>query len=107
VPADEVRLPLTAVSDPAGAFARSVQVLRVRRDWTVTRLAAEAGVSQGAISRLEGTLAGCYLDTAWKLAEALEVPVDAMVRGEIGRYLAAPEAPPERNWLGPMPEADR
>jgi transcriptional regulator with XRE-family HTH domain len=83
VTAPEVRLPLTAVSDPAGTFARSAQALRLGRGWTRVRLAAEAGVSEGAISRLEATLAGCNLVTAWRIAEALEASLDAMVRGEV------------------------
>jgi predicted transcriptional regulator len=47
------------------------------------RLASEAGVSEGAISRLEATLAGCNLVTAWRIAEALEASLDAMIRGDV------------------------
>lgn len=80
--AAEVRLPLTAVADPDGSFAASMLGFRLARGWNVTRLAGEAGVSPGVIYRMESGTGGCQLFTAWRIAEALEVTVDAMIRGE-------------------------
>lgn len=81
--ADEVRLPLTAVAHPERSFARSVQRLRLARGWTLTRLAAESGVGVATISRIEAELKSCSLPSAWLIAEAFEVSLDAMIRGEI------------------------
>lgn len=81
--ADEVRLPLASVAHPDRAFVKSMTALRLARRWPQARLASEAGVDPGSISRMEARGGGCMLDTAWKIAEALEVTVDAMVRGEI------------------------
>lgn len=82
---EEVRLPLTAVAHPARPFARSMTSLRLARGWSVPRLAAEAGVSEGVIYRMEAGRGGCQLETAWLIAEALEASLDAMIRGEVPR----------------------
>lgn len=80
--AEEVRLPLTAVAHPERSFARSVTRLREARGWTRTRLAAESGVAVATVSRVEAQLAACSLPSAWLIAEAFGVTVDAMIRGE-------------------------
>lgn len=77
------RLPLTAVTDPGGAFAASMLRLRQARGWSARRLACESGISEGAVYRMESGRGGCHLDTAWRIAEAFGVSMDAMVRGEI------------------------
>jgi transcriptional regulator with XRE-family HTH domain len=76
-------LPLTAVRDPDVSFTKSMTRLRLARRWTVKRLAAESGVSEGTLFSLQARKSGPTLRTAWLIAEALEVAVDAMVRGDV------------------------
>ncbi len=80
--AAEVRLPLTAVPHPDRSFAASVTRLRLARGWTREQLAEESGIAVTTIFNLEAGRNGPQLRTAWPIAEALEVTVDAMVRGE-------------------------
>lgn len=83
--ADEARLPLTAVARPEQGFARSVRRLRLDRGWSQGRLAGEAGISARAVWYVEAGEHAPSLRTAWRIAEALEVTVDAMIRGEVPR----------------------
>jgi transcriptional regulator with XRE-family HTH domain len=56
------------------------EVLRLRRErgWTQAALAAEAGCSQRAVSRLESGAGGCHPATALKIATALGTTIAAM-----------------------------
>ncbi len=81
----EINLPLTAVAHPEKSFARSVKALRLARGWTLTKLAAESGVAVATVSRVEAQLAACSLPSAWLIAEAFGVSLDAMIRGEVPR----------------------
>ncbi|MEM7317505.1 MAG: XRE family transcriptional regulator [Pseudomonadota bacterium] len=61
------------------AVGRIVNRLRLERGKTVTALSAEAGVSQGMISRIEKGQVSPSLSTLAALAGALQVPVMALL----------------------------
>lgn len=57
-----------------------LQQVRVRRGWSLSQLAAAAGIAKSNVSRLEQGVGNPTLDTIWRLALALEVPFgDLMV----------------------------
>lgn len=74
---------MTSVAHPDRSFARSVTRLRLERGWSRQRLAEEAGIDAGSVYRVESGRGGCTFVNAWRIAEALEVSLDAMVRGEV------------------------
>lgn len=53
---------------------------RVKMNWSQERLAHEAGVDRTMLSRIEAQRANPSLATLVKLANALEVPVDGLLK---------------------------
>ena len=79
----EVALPGKAEIDIA--VGRSVNRLRLDRGMTVTTLAKGAGLSGGMISRLENGQVSPSLGTLAAIADALSVPVMALLAQTAGK----------------------
>lgn len=65
----------------AAVIAERVREFRLRLGWTVGKLAAEAGMSKGMLSKIENTQTSPSLTTLANLSQALSVPVTAFFRG--------------------------
>src|SRR6201989_2333566 len=63
------------------AIAARVREFRLQLGWTVGQLAAESGLVQGLLSKIENAQASPSLATLARLSEALQVPVTAFFRG--------------------------
>ncbi|HMF10684.1 MAG TPA: helix-turn-helix transcriptional regulator [Gemmataceae bacterium] len=63
-------------------FNERLRSLRQERGLTLYRLAQLSGLTRPAITALEQPTSNPTLDTLNKLAKALEVPVEELVRGE-------------------------
>jgi DNA-binding XRE family transcriptional regulator len=61
------------------AFARVLQRLRVAKKLSKQELAAKAGLHQTYIGKIESGLSNPSLDAASSIAEALGVPLSAMI----------------------------
>ena len=68
-----------AVTDLAGALARTLQALRAERGWSLDYLAARAGVSKGVLVALEQARSNPNLATLARIADAFGVPVTYLV----------------------------
>lgn len=69
------------------AFARMVTLTREAKGWTQQRLAEEADVSQGFLSKVENGLLPLEGDHLARVAAALEVPIDLLSNDEPVRGL--------------------
>lgn len=56
-----------------------LQALRQGRGWSLSQLAAQAGIAKSNLSRLEQGDGNPTLDTLWRLAMRLEVPFGTLV----------------------------
>jgi DNA-binding XRE family transcriptional regulator len=65
----------------SAVIADRVREFRLRLGWTVGRLAAEAGLSKGMLSKIENMQTSPSLTTLANLSQALSVPVTAFFRG--------------------------
>lgn len=73
----------------------NLRPLRIQQRLTLRALAAKAGVTQATISRLELLHEAAYPVTAQAIADALGVPVSALLEGEEQPQEAdPPEEPP-------------
>ena len=61
-------------------FGERMRILRDRRGLTQARFAKLAGVAADTVSRIEGARFSPSLDTMLKLAEALDLPLEALLR---------------------------
>lgn len=60
-----------------------IRELREKRGWTQTELARRAGVKQGVLSDIEtGTTRDPRVGTLSAIANALEVPIEELIRKE-------------------------
>jgi transcriptional regulator with XRE-family HTH domain len=74
--------PVSGVEESlAVVIAERVRELRLRRNWTVGRLAEECGLSKSMLSKVENAQSSPSLGTLARLSEALSVPVTAFFRG--------------------------
>jgi transcriptional regulator with XRE-family HTH domain len=74
--------PLSGVEGSLTAvIAERVREFRLRRGWTVGRLAEECGLSKSMLSKIENAQSSPSLGTLARLSEALAVPVTAFFRG--------------------------
>ncbi|MDW5378334.1 XRE family transcriptional regulator [Halomonas sp. HP20-15] len=60
-------------------LGRHLQALRQARGWSLSQLAAQAGIAKSNLSRLEQGDGNPTLDTLWRLAMRLEVPFGTLV----------------------------
>lgn len=74
-----------AAAGYAAAAARAVRTRRRDREWSRTHLAGRAGVSVQTVSAVERGAVWPDLVTLTGLAEALEVSVQTLLDGDIGR----------------------
>jgi transcriptional regulator with XRE-family HTH domain len=65
----------------AAVIAERVREFRHRLGWTVSRLAAESGLSKAMLSKIENMQASPSLATLARLSESLSVPLTAFFRG--------------------------
>ncbi|MEQ6899646.1 XRE family transcriptional regulator [Nocardioides sp. YIM 152588] len=63
------------------AIAQNVRALRLRYDLSVTELADRIGISKAMLSKIENAQTSCSLNTLSRLAQGLDVPVTALIRG--------------------------
>lgn len=60
-----------------------IRELREKRGWTQTELARRAGIKQGVLSDIEtGTTKDPRVGTLSAIANALEVPIEELIRKE-------------------------
>jgi transcriptional regulator with XRE-family HTH domain len=84
------------------AVAATVRRLRRDRGLSADQLAARAGISKGALVALENAAANPNLATLVRLADALGVPVSALVEQQDGRRVQVSDAAAiEPLWRGP------
>jgi transcriptional regulator with XRE-family HTH domain len=69
-------------------IARSIRAHRQARGLTVAALAAKAGLSKTSLSTIEAGLGNPSIETLWRLASAMDVP--------LGGILGQEEPPPTR-----------
>lgn len=62
-------------------LAERVREFRLKRGWTVGKLAIESGLSKGMLSKIENMQTLPSLTTLARLSESLSVPVTAFFRG--------------------------
>ncbi|MBB3192509.1 helix-turn-helix domain-containing protein [Halomonas cerina] len=62
-----------------GTLGRHLQALRLARGWSLSQLAAAAGIAKSNLSRLEQGNGNPTLDTIWRLAVQLKVPFGTLV----------------------------
>src|SRR6266480_888425 len=75
-----------------------IREAREAKGWTQEDLAAKAGISKGFLSDVENNKRNVSAENALKIADALGVSLDFLMRGEQGREEAAREPvriPPE------------
>lgn len=85
------------------SVARAVRSTRRSRGLSLDQLAARAGVSKGALVALEGAAANPTLGTLVRLADALGVPVSALVeRPSEPAFRVADAAAIPPLWRGPQ-----
>ena len=61
------------------ALARNVRGLRQGRDWSLADLASRSGISRAMIVQIEGARTNASLSTMCQIADALGVPVTALI----------------------------
>ena len=66
--------------DPIEKIAMRIKALRAKRDITQAELAARAGISHGYLARLETGRQDPTITTLEKLAKALRVPVEKLLK---------------------------
>lgn len=66
------------------AIENNMQRLIDERGWTIYRLAKESGVTVSALYNIGKKRQGPYVETAVKLADALNVSLDELVREKVG-----------------------
>lgn len=62
-----------------GTLGQHLQALRLARGWSLSQLAAAAGIAKSNLSRLEQGNGNPTLDTIWRLAVQLKVPFGTLV----------------------------
>jgi len=62
-----------------------VKAAREQRSWTQERLAEAAGISKGFLSDVENNKRNISSESALKIADALGISLDYLLRGESGR----------------------
>ncbi|SDM18667.1 transcriptional regulator, XRE family with cupin sensor [Franzmannia pantelleriensis] len=62
-----------------GTLGQHLQSLRLARGWSLSQLAAAAGIAKSNLSRLEQGNGNPTLDTIWRLAVQLGVPFGTLV----------------------------
>ena len=62
-----------------GTLGQHLQALRLERGWSLSQLAAAAGLAKSNLSRLEQGNGNPTLDTIWRLAVQLDVPFGTLV----------------------------
>ena len=79
-----------------------IRTARERRNWTQEQLAEAAGISKGFLSDIENDKRNISSESALKLADALGISLDYLVRGESGereRERRPVSIPPELSKL--------
>src|SRR5262245_9502235 len=88
VPSDAARRPTLEAT-----IAGQVRALRRASGLSVAEMAVKAGLSKAMLSKIENAQTSCSLTTLAKLAETLDVPVTALLRGaDTGREAVFTEA---------------
>jgi DNA-binding XRE family transcriptional regulator/quercetin dioxygenase-like cupin family protein len=77
----EVQTDTSQVPALERAIAAQVRALRRATGLSVADMAAKAGISKAMLSKIENAQTSCSLSTLAKLAEMLDVPVTALLRG--------------------------
>ncbi len=86
--------------DETSSIGERVRSWRHRRRLSQTELGRRVGVSQATVSNVEGNRVALDLDTAWRLADALDVPTLVLLLGrELGSSPNA-ELDAELRWYG-------
>lgn len=62
-----------------------VKAAREKRNWTQEQLAEAAGISKGFLSDIENDKRNISSESALKIADALGISLDYLLRGETGR----------------------
>ncbi|MDR9438561.1 MAG: XRE family transcriptional regulator [Halomonas sp.] len=62
-----------------GTLGQHLQTLRLSQGWTLSQLAAAAGMAKSNLSRLEQGIGNPTLNTLWRLAVQLNVPFGTLV----------------------------
>ncbi|PXX98603.1 helix-turn-helix domain-containing protein [Halomonas sp. LBP4] len=62
-----------------GTLGQHLQTLRLAQGWSLSQLAAAAGIAKSNLSRLEQGNGNPTLDTIWRLAVQLNVPFGTLV----------------------------
>ena len=68
-----------AATDITGALARTMQMLRTERGWSLDQLATRSGVSKGVLVALEQGRSNPNLATLARISDAFGVPVTRLV----------------------------
>jgi transcriptional regulator with XRE-family HTH domain len=75
-------------SQPGIAVGARIRALRTERGWSLSALAAEAGIGKGSLSELETGRRNPTLDTLYALAGPLGVPLASLVDFRDGSVVA-------------------
>jgi transcriptional regulator with XRE-family HTH domain len=77
-----------SLNDISSSIARAVRTHRRARELSIGELAKRAGLSKTLVSRLEAGVGNPSVETLWRLADALDVPLGMLIEGD--------EPPPTR-----------
>lgn len=64
-----------------GQRPSKLEHLRAQRGMTQSALAVKAGVARETVRRIESGTVGCRLTTLYRIARALDVPVEELLEG--------------------------
>lgn len=101
---------MTALSKRGGAMVSASQIGEVIRTCRVQRglsqevLSGLAGLDRTHYSKIERGLRSPTIDTFYKIAQALDIPLHQLME-ELERYVAAPKIVDESKVKYPRPEA--
>jgi transcriptional regulator with XRE-family HTH domain len=79
-----------------------IKAAREKRNWTQEQLAQAAGISKGFLSDIENDKRNISSESALKIADALGISLDYLLRGETGQRERARQPvqiPPELSQL--------
>jgi transcriptional regulator with XRE-family HTH domain len=78
------------MSDLPGLVGQRLRHARQGRGWSLAALASDAGIGKGSLSEIENGVRNPTLSTLYALANALGLPLSAVLAEEVGAEVSSP-----------------